>query len=266
MEQQKIKLYQALTILVTIGAALLGTKIITEIKGYRFIGGGVSATNTIAVSGEGEVYASPDIATVRFSVRYEAKNMKDAQDKVNMNMKTVLAAVRKIGISEDDIKTDNYSSYPKYEWQEGTVACLALNCPPPRPGKQVLVGYEVSQGVTLTIRNLDMVNDVVSALGTAGVTDMQGPNFAIDDEDDLRATARREAIEEARAKAEVLARDLGVTLVRVVSFSEGSAYPLYGRAMVAAKGESFDSAAVPPELPQGQEKITSQVTVTYEIR
>lgn len=267
MEQQKIKLYHAFTVLVIIGAVLLGTKVITEIKGYRFIGGGVSATNTIAVSGEGEVSASPNISTVYFNVRDEAKNVKDAQSKVSTRMKTILAMVRKLDITDTDIKTDNYSSYPKYEWQNGTVTCLAINCPPSRPDKQVLVGYEVSQGVTLTIRNLDIVNDVVSALGTAGVTDMQGPNFAIDNEDDLRATARREAIAEARTKAEVLARDLGVTLVRVVSFSEGSAYPLfYGRAMVAGKAESFDSATIPPELPQGQEKITAQVTVTYEIR
>ena len=240
--------------------------IITEIKSYRFIGGGVSATNTISVSGEGEVFASPDIATITFSVRDEAKTVKDAQGKVNTKMKAVLEAIKKLDIADKDIKTQNYSSYPKYEFQEGTVSCLGLNCPPYRPGKQVLVGYEVSQSVTITVRDLDKTNDVVGTLGTLGVTDMQGPNFAIDKEDDLRAEARRDAIKKARAKAETLARDLDVTLVRIVSFSEGQSFPIYRLDTATAKGGESVPSAPTPELPQGQEKITSNVTVTYEIR
>ena len=267
MEQQKTQLYQALALLAIVAAILIGTKVITEIKGYRFIGGGVSATNTISVSGEGEVYASPDIATVSFTVRDEAKSVKEAQGKVNTKVKAALLVIRKLDIEDKDIKTENYSSYPKYEWREEMVSCLGLNCPPPRPGKQVMIGYEVSQSVVLTVRNIDTVSETIDALGVAEVTDIQGPNFAIDKEDALKAEARREAIVKARTKAEVLARDLGVTLVRVVSFSEGAEYPIYARTMMATKAESFDgTASMPPELPQGQEKITSTVTVTYEIR
>ncbi|MBI3634118.1 MAG: SIMPL domain-containing protein [Candidatus Yonathbacteria bacterium] len=265
METHKIQLYRALTVLVLIGAVFAGTRIITEIKGYRFIGGGVSATNTISVSGEGEVLAVPDIATISFGVREEAKKVSDAQNKVSAKMKTTLTAVRKLGVPDKDIKTQNYNSYPKYEWQDGAVSCLSLNCPPPRPNKQVLTGYEVSQSVTITVRNLDLVNGLVDTLGTAGVTDMNGPNFAIDKQDELKTEARKQAIDKARAKAYVLARDLGVSLVRVVSFSEGQNYPIYARTMMA-EGVGVSKDASTPELPQGEEKITSQVTVTYEIR
>ncbi len=265
METHKIQLYRALTVLVLFGAVFAGARIVTEIKGYRFIGGGVSATNTISVSGEGEVFAAPDIATISFSVREESKKVSDAQNKVSTKIKTTLAAVRKLGVPDKDIKTQNYNSYPKYEWQSGTVSCLGMNCPPSYPGKQVLSGYEVSQSVTITVRNLDLVNGLIDALGGAGVHDMNGPNFAIDKQDELKAEARKEAIDKARAKAEVLARDLGVTLVRVVSFSEGQNYPIYARVTIAeSMGVSKDASA--PELPQGEEKITSQVTVTYEIR
>ncbi|KKT81497.1 MAG: hypothetical protein A3B07_01150 [Candidatus Yonathbacteria bacterium RIFCSPLOWO2_01_FULL_43_27] len=266
MENNKNQLYQVLSLLALLSAVFVITMIITEIKSYRFIGGGVSATNTISVSGEGEVFASPDIATITFSVRDEAKTVKDAQGKVNTKMKAVLEAIKKLDIADKDIKTQNYSSYPKYEFQEGTVSCLGLNCPPYRPGKQVLVGYEVSQSVTITVRDLDKTNDVVGTLGTLGVTDMQGPNFAIDKEDDLRAEARRDAIKKARAKAETLARDLDVTLVRIVSFSEGQSFPIYRLDTATAKGGESVPSAPTPELPQGQEKITSNVTVTYEIR
>ena len=259
------KLFKALTVLAMISAVLVIAKVVTEVKSYRFIGGGVSATNTISVSGDGEVFAAPDIANISFTVREEAKKVSDAQDKVTAKVKAALASVRKLGVADKDIKTQNYSSYPKYEWQDGTVSCMGLNCPPYRPGKQVIVGYEVSQSVAIKVRNLESVNALVDALGTASVTDMQGPNFAIDKEDDLKAEARKQAIDKARAKAEVLASDLGVTLVRIVSFSEGGDYPIYSRTMMTAGAEKADSAPL-PELPQGEEKITANVTVTYEIR
>ncbi|MBI5798433.1 MAG: SIMPL domain-containing protein [Candidatus Yonathbacteria bacterium] len=264
MDDAKIKLFKALTVFSMLGAVLVGAMIVSEIRGYRFIGGGVSATNTISVSGEGEVFAAPDVANVSFTEREESKKVADAQDKVSVKVKAALASVRKFGVADKDIKTENYSSYPKYEWQEGTVSCVSLNCPPSRPGKQVIVGYEVSQSVSIKVRDLEKVNALVDGLATAGVTEMQGPNFAIDDEDGLKAEARKQAIEKARAKAEVLAGDLGVTLVRVVSFSEGGNYPIYARAMLSG-AEKADSAPA-PELPQGEEKITSSVTVTYEIR
>ncbi|MBI5400623.1 MAG: SIMPL domain-containing protein [Candidatus Yonathbacteria bacterium] len=260
------KLFKSLTVLAMIGVVLVGAKIITEVKGYRFIGGGVSATNTISVSGDGEVFASPDIATLSFTVRDESKKVADAQDKVSAKVKVALMGIRKLGVADKDIKTENYSSYPKYEWQEPTAGCMALNCPPARPGKQVVVGYEVSQTVTVKVHNLELVNSLVDGLANAGVTEMQGPNFAIDKEDDLKAEARKQAIDKARAKAEVLARDLGVTLVRIVSFSEGQNYPIYARSMSASVGMEKAYIASAPELPKGQQKITSNVTVTYEIR
>lgn len=265
-EDSKTKLFKALTVFAMLGTVLVGAMVITEVKAYRFIGGGVSATNTISVSGEGEVFAAPDIANISFTVREESKKVSDAQDKVTAKIKVALADVRKIGVADKDIKTQNYSSYPKYEWQEGTVSCMGLNCPPYRPGKQIIVGYEVSQTVTIKVRDLEKVNALVDGLATAGVTEMQGPNFAIDKEDDLKAKARKQAIDKARAKAEVLARDLGVTLVRIVSFSEDGNYPIYTRAGMVNEKADFGTGGAMPELPQGEEKITSNVTVTYEIR
>ncbi len=266
MENDKIKLYKALVVLAVAVSVLVLAMIVTEIKGYRFIGGGVDATNMISVSGESEVFAAPDIATISFTVREEAQKVYDAQNKVSIKMKETLVSIRKLGIADKDIKTQNYSLYPKYEWQEkvSTQICASGYCPP--SGKQVIVGYEVTQQVNITVRNIELVNSLVSVIAAADVTEMQGPNFAIDKEDDLKAQARKEAIKKARAKAEVLASDLGVTLVRVVSFSEGQNYPMYGREMMmTAKADSGESAPN-PELPQGETKITSSVTVTYEIR
>lgn len=270
MEEHKIKLFKALTLFVMVGALSVLAFIFTQVKEYRFIGGGVAATNTISVSGDADVYASPDIANISFTVRENDKKVSDAQTKVSTKIATALAGVRKLGVDDKDIKTENYSSYPKYEWQEGKkVVCTntGIYCPPPEPGRQVIVGFEVSQQVSVKVRNIDSVNSIVEALANAGVSDMQGPNFAIDKQDDLQAQARKQAIDKAQAKAEVLAHDLGVTLVRVVSFSENEGGPIYYRAMMSEAKVGLGGAPTPaPELPSGQTKITSNVTVTYEIR
>lgn len=253
-----------LMVLAVAGIIFIGAKTVTEIKGYRFIGGGVPATNTISVSGEGEISATPDIATISFTVHEEGKKVSDAQGKVSVKVKAALDATKKLGVADKDIKTANYSSYPKYEYEQSRAICVNGMCPP-YPGKQVLAGYEVSQTVTITVRDLDVVNMLVLGLANAGVTNMQGPSFAIDKQDELKAQARKEAISKARAKAEILAHDLGVTLVRIVSFSEGGEYPIYARAMMESAVGGM-AKTTPPELPQGEEKITSNVTISYEIR
>ena len=265
-ENSKVKLFQALTVFALACTVLVGAIVVSEIKGYRFIGGGVSASNTISVSGEGEVFAPPDIANISFTVRESAQKVSDAQDKVSVKVKAALAGVRKLSVADKDIKTENYSSYPKYEWQQKSIMCITTPCPQP-PGKQVIVGYEVSQTVTIKVRDLEKVNALVDGLAKAGVTEMQGPSFAIDDEDGLKAEARKIAIDKARAKAEVLAKDLGVSLVRIVSFSEGGYYPMYARTMSASMEKGVGGGGVvAPEIPKGENKITSSVTVTYEIR
>lgn len=267
METTKIKLHQALIVLVVLGALLVGAKIITEIKEYRFIGGGVSATNTISISGEGEVFAPPDIARVSFSVREEAKKVADAQAKTSAKVKAALVAVRNLGVKDKDIKQASYGSYPKYEYTDIPGVCPnTYSYCPPRQGKQVISGYEVSQTVTLTLRDLDKASGIVDALAQVGVTETRGPDFGIDNEDILKATARKQAIDKARTKAETLARDLGVSLVRIVSFSEGGGeYPSY-RGLTLGMFSKDSATEALPELPKGDEKITSQVTVTYEIR
>lgn len=269
MEESKTNFYKTTTVLAMALTVLIVAMIITEIKSYKYIGGGVAATNTISVSGDGEVYAAPDIATISFTVQEKAKKLADAQDAVNKKVQASLDGVRKAGVAEKDIKLQNYSSYPTYEWQsEGSAPCSADVCPAYYyRGKQVLNGYEVSQTVIITVRDLDKVSTLVDGLGTSGVTNIQGPAFAIDKIDDIKAEARKEAIEKAEAKAEVLAKDLNVNLVRIVSFSESGDYPMYRAEASYAKGMGMapESASL-PDLPKGEQKVVSNVTISYEIR
>lgn len=248
------------------GALLLFAMSVSEIKGWKYIGLPVPQSATIAVSGDGEAYGKPDIALASFSVIAEAKTVAEAQKTATEKMNALIAFIKGSGIEEKDIKTTGYNFYPKYEWQEMRIQCLTYPCPQP-PGKQVLTGYEVSQSVEVKIRKIDDAGKVLAGLGEKGATNLSGLTFMVENEDALRAEARKEAIDKAKAKADVLAKDLGVTLVRIVSYNEGGDYPIYNfaRTMAADAKGGVEMAPV-PELPTGENKFVSDVTIVYEIK
>jgi len=118
------------------------------------------------------------------------------------------------------------------------------------------------------VRDTKKAGDLLSGVGGLGASSVSGLSFEIDDPDALEAEARGKAIEDARGKAAELAKQLNVSLVRVVGFSEsGGEYPpipyAYGRG--AADMVAFESKAA-PAIPVGENKIVSNVSVTYEIR
>ncbi len=262
--KEKSNLMKAGAMLMIVLALYFLVRIVSEVKNYRFIGGGAPASNTISFDGEGEVTAVPDLAVVNITIRESAKVVEDAQTAATTKEKTVLTFLENNGIAKKDIKTESYNSYPKYDY--GT-PCYSYNYGVPcRQEAPKVVGYEVSENISVKVRDLAKAGDIVKGVGSLGVTEISGPNFSIENEDELKAQARKMAIEEAKAKAESLSSDLGVKLVRIVNFSESGNYPgmYYGKEMMA-----LDSAAPrtpSPELPTGETKIISNVVITYEIR
>ncbi|MEN9560998.1 MAG: hypothetical protein RIQ56_271, partial [Candidatus Parcubacteria bacterium] len=123
---------------------------VSALKEYRFIGSGVTATNTISVSGQGEVFAVPDTATFSYSVMDTAKDVTTAQTSVNTKGNAILAYLKTEGISEKDVQTTDYSVSPRYEWSEAACSRTSGYCP---PGKQVLTGFDVSQTVTVKVKD-----------------------------------------------------------------------------------------------------------------
>lgn len=236
---------------------------ISEFKGLRFIGSGVAATNTISVSGEGEVFAVPDTATFSVTVRETAKQVKDAQDAATKKGNDIIAYLKEGGVEEKGIKTTDYSVNPQYEWTQ-SVCPQSGYCP---PGKQVLTGFQVSQTLTVKVRDTKKAGDLLSGVGERGATDVSGLSFTIDDEDALKAEARDKAIAKAKGKAEVLAKSLGVSLVRVIGFYENEGGPIYGYGMGGAERMTADFAPkATPQIPAGENKIVSNVNIVYEIR
>jgi uncharacterized protein len=215
------------------------------------VGKEVYPQSTIAVSGTGDALAVPDIATFSFSVTETAKTVKDAQDSATKKINDALAVVRATGIAEKDIQTSNYNVYPKYEWDKF---------------KNVFTGYEVDQTITIKVRKIETAGDLVTKIGTTGVSNISGVQFEVDNRDQFVAQARDKAITDAKAKAKELAKQLGVRLGAIISFNENGSYPVYNMAMEKAMGASDSSAPRAVELPAGQTKITSNVSISYEIK
>lgn len=218
-------------------------------------------SKTISVVGEGDVYAAADIATFSFAVSADAKVVSEAQSSVTQKMDAIIASLKDLGVEEKDIKTSNYSVYPKYSYQ--SAVCTQGYCP---PGRQILDGYTVSHDVTIKVRQTADAGKVLAAVGDKGATNISNLSFTTDDPSALQGEARAKAIQDAKEKAKVLAKELGVRLGKVVSFSENTnqgPVPMYLAKDMAVGGLGGGSA---PTVPVGQNQIVSNVTVIYEIR
>lgn len=218
--------------------------------------------NIISVEGAGKVTAVPDTARISYTVTESATTAAQAQDAATKKANVALALVKEFGIDDADIKTTSYNISPKYSYQ---APCYSAYCP---PYESRISGYTVSQTTEVKVRDLDQTGKILASLGDAGVSNLYGPNFIIDDEDQLRAEAREEAIKEARVKAKELAKNLNVRLVRVVSFWENTdpVYPYFGRAEAAFGGDGATVPSKAPEIPAGENEITVSVSISYEIR
>lgn len=254
------KFKKATIALVTILALLFFVKLINAIK-PNTVGG--ELMNTITVTGEGEVTAIPDIAVIDISISKEASTSADATDALNESINNVLSYLTEKQIAESDVKSEYGGIHPKYERER--VYCVTYPCPTP---KTKIVAYTATQNINIKIRVADDANEIRSNLADMGIENISGPTFSIDDTDLLKEEARTMAINDAKEKARKLSKDLGVRLGRVVGFSEeGDGF--YPRMFSESAAMSMDMQIAgnsAPELPKGENKISSQVSVTYRIK
>lgn len=258
-----VKLWQVITGTFGILIIFLAVLSIKEIKSIGYIGKDFPISNTISVNGKGESISVPDIATFSFSVSETAKTVAEAQTKATDNINAALKAVKGAGVAEKDIKTTSYSINPHYEYQDGVCTTVGY-C---RPGKSILTGYDVAQSVEVKVRDLAKAGAIFSTIGALNVQNVNGLSFAIDDIEKVKADARAKAITDAKTKAQELANQLGVRIVKIISFYDSSnqvnpiAYGMGGDMMTL----KASAAPVAPEIPVGEDKIVSNVTITYEI-
>ncbi|MEK7076642.1 MAG: SIMPL domain-containing protein [Patescibacteria group bacterium] len=226
-----------------------------------------SSFRSFAVQGEGKVIATPDIAEFTFSVISQggkdiAKLQKENTERVNR----AIGLAKKAGVEEKDIKTEQYSVEPRYQYYSrpppepyGT----AKPCPPAE-----ITGYTVLQTVLVKVRNFDKVGDILTGVVEAGANSVSRLSFTIDDPAALESAARDEAIAKAQEKAKQIAKAGKFSLGRLLSLDEGSAYPpFYYRSEAKAMGigGGSDAAMPAPSIEPGSQEIRVNVTLRYEI-
>ncbi len=232
-------------------AAFLLVQTINALKEGQYIGQSMQYKNTISVLGEGRVVAKPDIGKINLSVISRAATVAAAQKDNTEKSNNVIKAIKDLGVKEEDLKTISYTIYPRYQYASG---------------RNDIIGYEITQSLEIKIRDLEKVSQILEKATSAGANQVGSLDFTFDDSEKIKSEARQKAIAQAKQKAQDLASSLGVSLGKVVNFSESysdgtNPVPMY--ADKEALGVGGGGAA--PEIQTGQNEIVVYVTLNYEI-
>src|SRR3989338_10038379 len=150
LNEYKKNIYRVSLVFLIILSLYFAVRFLSEFKSYSMIGS--KEISTVTLFGHGEVFATPDIANIYFTINKESKTVKEAQTLVAEIEKKSLDFLKENNVLEKDIKTTNASFIPKYEYQYDAKAilrpCTEYSCPP-RPGKNVIVGYSASESITV---------------------------------------------------------------------------------------------------------------------
>lgn len=218
----------------------------------------------ISVSGEGKVSVRPDIATFTTSVVTQSARVKEAQDENAKRSNEIISFAKANSVMEKDLKTIGYNIIPQYQYDSRP--CIQIYPNPCVQNPPRIVSYEVRSSLEIKVRDLGKVDDLLSGVVSAGANEVVSVVFSVDDEEKVRAEARKLAIEDARSKAKVLSKDLRVRLGKIISFSEsGGGVPIFFRAEALGKGGGLAAPAT-PQVEPGEQEIKSNVTIMYEFR
>jgi uncharacterized protein len=241
------------------GIAKVATLALVILAVFSVVGGTVSAqttgavgpVNSISVSGSGEASGTPDVAYINLGADTVAADVGEAVENANTEIAAIVAAITDLGVAAEDIQTTNFNVYPEDKYDANGQMT----------GERV---YHVQNSLTVTVRDIAKVGDVIDAGLTAGADSVNGLSFGIADSSALEQEARLKAVEDARQRGGQLAEAFGVSLGDAIIISEvtGNSYPipLYAARDMAGMGGAADTQITP-----GQLQVSVQVTVTFAI-
>lgn len=204
---------------------------------------------TISLTGSGSASAQADQATVSLGVEI---NQMSASDAISQNaelMSAVIDAITALSVSEDDIITTSYSVYPQYDWTENG---------------RIFKGYTVTNLVQVTVKDLDIVGDVIDAAADAGANQVNGISFELSDakREELKTKAYVAALTDAQEKANVIAETLELTLSGVQSVTEYSYTPVRSYDYAEAAMDGAVSYA-PTPIMSGELSVSVSVQIVF---
>ncbi len=207
-------------------------------------------TSEFSMVGEGKVDVVPDIAYVDVGVVVNKAASADlAQKQVDQVHNAIVAAVKQLGITAEDVKTTNYNVNPNYDYTDGA---------------NKIAGYNGNATISIKVMDKTITGKVTQAAVAAGANEVQNTRFVVAHPEKYREMARDKAIENAKEQAEKLAKKLGIRLGAITNISESGdgsrPMPIY------AMKASMDAGGPPVDLQAGEESITSRVTLYFEKR
>lgn len=237
-------------VLLVYGVFFLGTMIRKNMKEYDYIGRADRMERSITVNGFGKVTGNNDIAVTSIGYSNTNKDVAQAQADNNKVMDQVSAELKKIGIEDKDLQS-NYTIYPDYNYTQ--------------EGGQELKGYRVTNNLTVKVRNLAKIGEVLGVAGKYGANEVNGLNFTIDDPENLKTEARAKALADARMKAMTLASSMGVRLGEVIGYYENETGDLYAPVAYDSRMMSAGAATNPASVSSGSKDVSMNVSIIYEI-
>ncbi len=214
--------------------------------------GAEETERTIAVSGVGSVSAVPDVAIVHAGVLTQAKDARDALNTNNATMEKIFSLLKQYGIEDKHIQTSGFNIHPEYDRSKLSTTT-----------RDKIVGYRVNNQLQIKLKKFAIIGDVLNALVQVGSNQISGISFTHDNIEALKNEARKRAVTNANARAELYAQAAGVSLGKVISISESAAVqpvPRYQRGidMMAAQESAVPIAA-------GEDEIHAKINMIYSI-
>lgn len=206
-----------------------------------------TANGTIVVSGTGRVAVQPDVADLRLGVTVAKPTVEAARGEAAATMDAILRAVDGAGVARADVRTAMLSVQPRYDYRDGRAP--------------VLTGYEIANVVEVSVRDLSRLGDVIDATLAAGATSMDALTFRLADPAAAEREARRQAMTEARSRADVLAEAAGLTIQGVSDIIEGQ--PLRPPVPIAKAERMALAADAGTPVEAGTLEVAVTVSVTY---
>jgi uncharacterized protein YggE len=212
-------------------------------------------TPTLTVSATGSLDVFPDTAFVTVGMETAGKSLSEAQRKNSVVMQKVMERFRELKIDKERIQTSSFTVTPQYKPQ-----------PPRRSEPPEIIGYTVSNTVTVEVRDLEKVATVIDEALVAGSNHFEGLQWALRDEQQARLRALKIAAAKAREKAMALSEALNVKLVRLMTVNEGGQVIRPLSYAVPPMSAMAETPRAEPPISSGEMKVEATVTLIYEIK
>lgn len=234
--------------------ALLGVLALSACAGPTTVNTSPEQSHTIAVTGSGVAYGKPDIAVAQIGVESRDADPARAVSDANEKMDAILSAIKSLGVDDQDMQTTNFSVFAQQDTDPDTG----------RP--KGTYTYVVNNTLSVTVRDLSKVGDVLGKAVNAGANSINSVAFTLSDSAALESEARDKAMADAKARAEQLAKAAGVMLDKPMNINEYTSGPIpYAADYKAAPALGLGGGG-PVPVSTGQIQINLQVSITYLIK